>query len=369
MVKRDCYEILGVAKDASLEQIKKAYRQLALKYHPDRNPDNKEAEEKFKEASEAYQILSNEETRAKYDRFGWNAFTPGSGFEGFTDFSVFADDFFSDIFSAFFGNAGPRSGSRHRSGRDLRYVLEITLEEAAAGTDKQIKIKKPVPCSACSGSGSRGGAAPKKCHQCGGAGQIRIQQGFFAVSRTCNVCRGHGTLIVDPCPSCGGNGEGSKETELTVKIPAGMDKGQRLKLRGEGEVIPDGAPGDLYVEIEITPHQVFERQDSDIICEIPITYCQAVLGAEIEVPTLTGPVNMKIPAGTPSGKVFRLRGQCIVDLHTGKRGDEHVRTYIYVPQTVTDKQREVLEELSGIEGKPVSNESRTFLDKVKEFFE
>jgi molecular chaperone DnaJ len=368
LAKRDCYEILGVSKDAQLDQIKKNYRQLALKYHPDRNPGDKEAEEKFKEASEAYQILSSDELRMKYDRFGWSGFSGGSGFEGFTDFSVFADDFFSDIFSAFFGGGG-RTASRQRTGRDLRYTLEVTLEEAAFGAEKKINISKPVPCDNCSGSGSRGGAAPDKCRQCGGAGQIRIQQGFFAISRTCHVCHGEGKVIVDPCPSCGGSGQGSKESELSVRIPAGIDQGQRLKLRGEGEAISGGPPGDLYVEIKVKPHEMFQRHDSDIVCEIPITYSQAVLGAEIEVATLSGPITVKIPPGTPSGKVFRLRGKGVVDMHTGRYGDQHVRTYVYVPQTISDRQRELLEEMSSIEGKPTANEARSFLEKVKEFFE
>ncbi len=369
MGKRDCYEVLGVPREASIEQIKKAYRQLALKYHPDRNQGDKEGEEKFKEATEAYQILANDESRSKYDRFGWSAFQQGSGWEGFNDFSVFSDDFFSDIFSAFFGGVGSSGSSRQRAGRDLRYTLELTLEEAALGTEKKIKIKKPVPCENCKGSGARGDSSPERCRQCGGSGQVRVQQGFFAITRTCSVCRGQGKVIIDPCPSCGGNGQGAKDCDISVKVPAGIDQGQRLKLRGEGEVISGGAPGDLYVEILLKEHETFKRRDSDIVCEVPINYSQAVLGTEVEVPTLTGPITMKIPPGTPSGKVFRLRGKGIVDLHNGRHGDQHVRTYIYVPQTVTEKQRNLLEELSRIEGKPVANGSRSLFDKFKEFFE
>lgn len=371
MAKRDCYEILGVSKEASLDEVKKNYRQLALKYHPDRNPGDKEAEDKFKEASEAYQILSDENARSKYDRFGWSAFSGGGGFEGFGDFSsIFADDFFSDIFSSFFGGMGMRPGSRQRTGRDLRFTLELTLEEAASGLEKKIKITKPVPCEACSGTRCRGGASPEVCRQCGGSGQSREQHGFFAISRPCPICRGEGKMVVDPCPSCGGSGGGKKQVELAVKVPGGIDHGQRLKLRGEGEIITDGPPGDLYVEIKLKPHKVFHRRDTEIICEIPITYSQAVLGAEVEVPTLSGTTKMKIPPGTPSGKVFRLRGKGIVDMHHPQRhGDQHVRTYVYVPQSLTDRQRELLEELSRIEGKPIANESRSFFEKVKEFFE
>lgn len=369
MSKRDYYEVLEVPRDASEEQIKKSYRQLALKYHPDRNPDNKEAEEKFKEASEAYQVLSNQETRAKYDRFGHAAFSGGSGFEGF-DFTSFADDIFGDIFSSFFGTTGgARSAARERVGRDLRYQLEITLEEAAFGAERKVKINRPVPCQACEGSGSRGGAKPESCRQCSGVGQIRVQRGFFAISQTCPVCRGQGTMIVDPCPGCGGTGQGTKESELTVKVPAGIDTGQRLKLRGEGEIIANGPPGDLYVEIRIKKHGYFERRETEIVCEVPITYSQAVLGGEIEVPTLGSPVTLKIPAGTPSGKVFRLRGKGIVDMHVGRHGDQHVRTFVHVPKSVTDRERELLEELAKIEGKPTANGSRSIFDKVRDFFE
>lgn len=370
MSKRDYYEVLGVAKDASDEQIKKAYRQLALKYHPDRNPDDKQAEESFKEASEAYQVLSKAETRSRYDQFG-HAGMGGGGFEGFGDFSGFAaDEIFGDLFSAFFGGSGGGGQQRrHRSGRDLRYQLEISLQEAASGIEKTINVKRPVPCEGCKGSGSRDGSSPEACRHCGGSGQTRVQQGFFTIARTCSVCRGEGTMIVDPCPSCGGAAVGERESELLVRVPAGIDNGQRLKLRGEGETIADGPPGDLYVEIAVSDHEFFKRQDTEILCEFPITYCQAVLGAEIKIPTIDAEETLKIPPGTASGKVFRLRGKGIVDMHTGRVGDQHVRVYVYVPESIDDEQRELLESLSKIEGKPTSNESRTFFDKVKDFFE
>nr|MBP9838598.1 molecular chaperone DnaJ [Pseudomonadota bacterium] len=308
MSKRDYYEILEVSKDASQDQIKKSYRQLAIKFHPDKNPNNKEAEEKFKEATEAYQVLSSEENRAKYDRFGHAAFSNGGGFDGFSDFGAFAEDIFGDIFGAFFGSGTTRG--RQRGGRDLKYNLEITLEEAATGIEKNIKLKKPVPCTGCKGNGVRDGKDAPVCKNCGGRGQVRIQQGFFTISRPCSSCNGNGKINKDPCPSCGGKGNSTKEKELNVKIPAGIDTGQQLKIRGEGEELGGGnPPGDLYVEITILPHKTFQRQDTDIICEVPINYTQAVLGSDIEVPTLTGNISMKIPPGTQSGKLFRLRGK------------------------------------------------------------
>ena len=370
MSKRDYYEVLGVARDASQEQIKKAYRKLALQCHPDKNPGDKEAEERFKEASEAYQVLSKPDTRAKYDQFGHGAFGAGSGFEGFTDFSSFADEIFGDLFSSFFGTAaGGSRATRQRQGRDLQYNLEIELEEAASGLEKTIEIDRPVLCETCDGSGAKKGTSPERCKQCEGQGQIRVQQGFFAISRTCPVCRGVGTMVVDPCDDCSGTGQDVRSTELLIKIPAGIDEGQRLKLRGEGETVRDGIPGDLYVEIRIKPHETFKRRNTEIICEMPITYAQAVLGGEIEVPTLNGAVSLKIPPGTQSGKIFRLKGKGIVDMRSGRNGDQHVCTYVYVPQSVDQKQKELLEELAEIEGKPIVHESRTFFDKVKDLFE
>lgn len=372
MSKRDYYEVLEVARDASPDQIKKAYRQLALKFHPDRNPGDKEAEEKFKEASEAYQILSSEESRAKYDRFGHAAFQQGGGFEGFSDFAGFAEEVFGDLFGAFFGQTGGRSsgGRKQRTGRDLRYTLAVSLEEAATGVERKIKIRKPIACAVCKGTGCRDGSSPTACKTCGGAGQVRIQQGFFAISRTCNSCGGRGSVVTDPCPSCGGAGSTQKEKEVTVQVPAGIDSGQQLKYRGEGEELANGAPpGDLYIEVQVQPHRIFQRQETEIVCEVPITYAQAVLGGEVEVPTLHGPIMMKVPPRTESGKVFRLKGKGIVDLHSGRVGDQHVRTYIHVPQEITDRQKQLLEELSTIEGKPTAHEPRSFFEKVKEFFE
>ncbi|MCC6221595.1 MAG: molecular chaperone DnaJ [Deltaproteobacteria bacterium] len=368
MSKRDYYEVLGVRREASADEIKKSYRKAALNHHPDRNPGNREAEEKFKEATEAYQVLSDPDNRRKYDQFGHAAFESGGGFR---DFSGFAEDIFGDIFGAFFGTAASGKASSAKSGRDLRYDLEITLEEAAKGIEKEIEIPKPVLCSLCTGSGAKKGTQAESCKQCGGTGQLRIQQGFFAISRPCNICDGSGKVIVNPCSQCNGSGRETKNTKLSLKIPAGIDSGQRLKLRGEGEPAPTGSghAGDLYVVISIKDHPVFKRQDTEIVCEVPISYANAVLGGEIDVPTLDGNVSMKVPAGTESGRVFRLRGKGIIDMHTMRRGDQHVRVYVHVPRQVTERQRQLIEELAVIEGKPVVHESRNFFEKVKDFFE
>ena len=366
MQKRDYYEVLGVSRAASVEEIKKCYRKLALQFHPDKNPDNAEAEEKFKEASEAYQILSDAERRSQYDQYGHAAFN-GGGFQGFSDFSGFADDIFGDLFGAFFGTGGP---SRPRSGQDLRSSLEITLEEAAVGADKEVKVLRRELCDDCQGSGARKGTSAQACKHCGGQGQIGIQQGIFTISKTCPVCRGEGQVIVDPCPSCGGAGFKEKKHSVAVKVPAGIDQGQRLRVRGEGQASANGGPpGDLYIEIHLKQHKVFERRQNDLICEVPVTYPQAVLGAEIDVPTLDGPISMKVPAGTPSGKIFRLRGKGMVDMRSGQRGDQHVRVYVYVPKNITEEQQGIIEKLAEVEGQPIANDEPSFFEKVKHFFE
>lgn len=367
MSKRDYYQVLGLTRTATAEEIKKSYRKLALQHHPDRNPGDSESEELFKEASEAYQVLSNEQNRSKYDRFGHSAFEGG---QGFGDFSGFADEIFGDLFSAFFGGSGgPGGGSRGPRGRDLRYQLEVSMEEAFNGLEKEITIEKPSPCETCNGTGSREAKAPANCKHCGGGGQIRVQQGFFTLARTCPVCSGRGTMIEDPCPDCSGSATSARTSELKVKIPPGIDNGQRLKLRNEGEIISDGPPGDLYVEVFVKPHEVYRRDGSEIVVDIPITYTQAVLGSEVEVPSLHGEMTLKIPAGTTSGKVFRLRGKGMMNMQTGRYGDEHVCVHIFVPQKVNDEQREILEQLSEVEGTPTMEENRSFFDRVKEFFD
>ena len=365
MSKRDYYEVLGVSRNASADEIKKSYRKLALKHHPDKNPNDKESEELFKEASEAYQILSNAESRARYDRFGHGAFGGGADAH---DFTGFAEEIFGDIFGAFFGMGGA-GRSRTPSGRDLRYSLEITLPEAATGTTKSIELRKPVPCDDCEGTGVNGGGTPDTCLACAGSGQIRLQQGFFTINRPCDRCEGRGVVVSDPCKTCSGSAQTLVDTQLEVKVPAGIDSGQQLRFRGQGEEIPGGEPGDLYVEVSIQKHPLFVRKESEIICQVPITFSQASLGGEIEVPTLNGDVSMRVPPGTESGKVFRLKGKGITDMRSGRMGDQHVQVYIYVPQTLPDEQRSLLEELAKIEGKPVEGESRSFFDKVKDFFD
>jgi len=374
VAKRDYYEVLGVSRNASLDEIKKAYRKAALQYHPDRNPGRKDAEEKFKEATEAYSVLSDPEARRKYDTFGHAAFDQSSGgfgfggFPGFGDFSGF-EDIFGDLFSTFFG-AGPTSRTRRgRPGRDLMYDLEVTFEEAVFGTEKEIQIPRRCTCTECGGTGGKKGLPPEACRQCGGSGQLRVQQGFFTIARTCHVCAGAGRVITNPCPSCQGSGLQVVESKIKVKVPAGIDHGQRLKLRGEGESgTGGGGAGDLYVQISVKKHPFFERQDSEIICEVPITYSAAVLGAEIDVPTLDGKVKMRIPPGTPSGKVFRLKNKGVPVLGEERRGDQHVRVYVDVPKKVSAAHRELLEKLRDMEERELGSDAKGFFEKVKDMF-
>lgn len=365
--KRDYYEILGVGRGAGADEVKKAYRKLALSLHPDRNPDNPEAEEKFKEASEAYQVLGDPERRAQYDQFGHAAFDRGAGFGGF-DFSAgFAEDLFSDIFGDFFGTR--RGRSRARRGEDLRYDLEIDFEEAIFGTEKLIKIPRAVECEKCGGRGTKDGEARTTCSACSGSGQTRFQQGFFTIAKTCAQCGGQGSVIKNPCGTCKGAGAVRKTASLNVKIPAGVETGSRLKLRSEGGAGEKGGPGgDLYVMISVRDHPLFIRDGNDIVCDIPITFPEAALGAEIEVPTLEGKVKMKVPTGTQSGSVFRLRGKGSHDVRGYGRGDQLVRITVEVPSKLTARQRELLEEFARDMRKEVHPLSKGFLDKVKEIF-
>ena len=369
MSKRDCYEVLGVNRSASLDDIKKSYRKLAKQYHPDRNPDNKEAEEKFKEATDAYSILSDPENRAKYDQFGHAVFQQGrGGFEGFGAFSGF-EDIFGDIFSSFFGGATSSRKSRSPAGRDLRYDLRVTFEEAAFGAEKEITLPKRVLCDQCKGSGAKSGTQPEKCSDCQGSGQIRMQQGFFTISRTCGRCSGSGQMIKNPCRNCNGSGLTASKSKIKVKVPPGIDEGQRLKLRGEGEVsTAGGAPGDLYVQIAIEPHEIFQRQDSEVICDVPVSYSTAVLGAEIEVPTLEGIAKLKIPAGTESGKIFRLKNRGIQILGSNRRGDQHIRVNIEIPKKISEEHKQLLEKLRAVEKEDANSLSKGFFDKVKQMF-
>jgi molecular chaperone DnaJ len=371
--KRDYYEVLEVSKSASVEDIKKAYRKKAVQFHPDKNPGNKEAEEKFKEATEAYSVLSDAESRARYDRFGHAAFQQGGGAGGFQsgDFSGF-EDIFGDLFGSFFGGAmgGDPRRSRGRAGNDLRYDLDVTFEEAAFGCEKEVSLSRRTRCEECSGSGAAKGSSKTRCPQCEGSGQIRMQQGFFTLARTCHACGGAGEVIKNPCQPCSGTGMKTKESKLKIKVPAGVDNGQRLKMRGEGEPGQGGGPnGDLYVQIIVAEHPFFQRQDAELVCDMPMNFSMAALGGEIEVPSLEGKVKLKIPAGTPSGKVFRLKNKGIPILGSSpqRRGDQHVRVHVHVPKKLTEKERALLEQLAELQGTAVEDE-KGFFDKMKDMF-
>ncbi|MCH7913228.1 MAG: molecular chaperone DnaJ [Deltaproteobacteria bacterium] len=368
--KSDYYELLGVGRSAGEEELKKAYRKLALKHHPDRNPGDKQAEEKFKQVSEAYQILSDPGKRAQYDRFGHAAFGDGGPFSSGFDFNSGFEDIFGDIFGEFFGTTTSRRRSQAQRGEDLRYNLDISFEEAASGTEKKIKVPQHRSCDTCHGSGSRPGSSPRTCATCRGRGQVSFQQGFFSVSRTCSHCHGQGAINPDPCSVCHGSGRVRKLHALSVKIPGGVDSGSRLKIRGEGEGgILGGPSGDLYVVMRVQEHPIFIRDGLEIICEVPISFVQAALGAEIEVPTLKGKVKIKIPFGTQSGKVFRLKGKGIKDVHGYNQGDQHVRVIVETPTHLTAKQKELLREFAALEVEEVHPLSKGFIDKVKEMFE
>jgi molecular chaperone DnaJ len=365
-MKRDYYEILGVARTASDEDLKKAYRRLAVKFHPDKNPDNRrEAEERFKELAEAYQVLSDPARRGMYDRFGHAAFDQvgGAGF----DFATGFEDIIGDLFGDFFGTGRARGGrGRARRGQDLRYELEISFEEAAVGCEKTITIPRLSACSVCGGHGAKPGTAPRTCRQCGGSGQVRFQQGFFSIAKTCGHCNGRGSVVAHPCATCGGTGAEQRTHQLNIKIPAGVDTGSRLKLRGEGES-PGGAghPGDLYVVVVVAEHPLFQREGLDVVCQVPVSFAQAALGTELDVPTLDGPARIAVPPGTQSGQTFRLKGKGIPELNGYGRGDELVRIVVETPRKLSAKQRELLEEFARLSGEEVHPLSKSFLEKVK----
>ena len=373
MSKRDYYEVLGVNRDAGDDEIKKAYRKLAMKFHPDRNPDNKDAEEKFKEAKEAYEMLSDPQKKAAYDRYGHAGVDPsmgaGPGAQGFE--GGFADAF-GDIFGDLFG--GGRGGGRSNvyRGADLRYNLEITLEEAARGAEKTIRIPTVEECGTCHGSGAKPGTQPKPCPTCNGHGQVRVQQGFFSIQQTCPKCHGSGKIIPDPCRDCGGAGRTKKQKTLEVKIPAGIDDGMRLRHGGHGEPgVNGGPPGDLYVEIHIRKHAVFERDHDDLHCEMPISITTAALGGEIEIPTLEGMARLKIPAETQSGKVFRLRGKGIKGVRSHTHGDLMCHVVVETPVSLTERQKELLrefEEISSGNATRHNPKAQGWMDKVRDFF-
>ena len=375
MAKKDFYDILGVNRDASDDEIKKAYRKLAMKYHPDRNPDSKEAEDKFKEAKEAYEILSDGQKRAAYDQYGHAGVDPnmGGGAGGGQGFGGFGDAF-GDIFGEIFGNQGGRGGGRSGvyRGADLRYNLEITLEEAARGTDTRIRIPTMDECGTCDGTGAKPGTKPVTCTTCNGAGQVRMQQGFFSIQQGCPKCHGTGKMVKDPCNDCHGAGRVKGSKTLQVKIPAGIDEGDRIRLAGEGERGQGGGPaGDLYVQIHIKPHTVFQREGDDLHCEMPIGFATAALGGEIEIPTLDGAAKIKIPAETQSGKVFRLRGKGIKGVRSSYPGDLMCHVVVETPVNLTARQRELLKEFDDINRSDEASHSpraKSWMDKMKDFF-
>ncbi len=372
MAKKDYYEILGVSRDADEREIKKAYKRLAMKHHPDRNQGDKDSEAKFKEIKEAYEILTDAQKKAAYDQYGHAAFEHGGmggggfGGGGGGDFN----DIFGDVFGDIFG------GRRQRASRgsDLQYNMVLTLEEAVRGVTKEIRIPTLAECDTCHGSGAKAGSSATTCSTCHGAGQVQMRQGFFAVQQTCPTCHGRGKIIKDPCNKCHGQGRVEKTKTLSVKIPAGVDTGDRVRLSGEGEAGENGAPaGDLYVQVQVKQHPIFERDGNNLYCEVPINFAMAALGGEIEVPTLDGRVNLKVPAETQTGKLFRMRGKGVKSVRGGAQGDLLCRVVVETPVKLNDKQKQLLRELEeslgGEKGAKNSPRSKSFLDGVKKFFD
>ena len=364
MNQKDFYKILGVERNATDEELKKAYRKLAHEFHPDKHAGEKAAEEKFKLINEAYECLKTPEKRAQYDRFGYAG--TGPGFRPEAGFGSDFQDLFSEVFSDFFG-AGRRRGPER--GADLRYDLELTFEEAAFGTEKKINIPKNAVCGQCRGTGAKPGTSRTQCGTCKGRGEVRFQQGFLSISRTCPACGGAGAVIKDPCAQCAGAGRVRAANTLTVKVPHGVETGSRLRLLGEGDSGEMGAPsGDLYVVTSVMPHPIFRRENDDVVCEVPIAFTQAALGAEVDIPTIEGPAKLKIPPGTQSGRAFRLKGKGIASLQTGRRGDEQVIIRVETPAKLTKRQRDLLEEFASISGDDTMPLRENFFFKVKELF-
>ena len=374
MAKQDFYELLGVAKDATPQEMKKSYRRKAMKYHPDRNPDDKAAEEKFKEISEAYEILSDDQKRAAYDRYGHAGIEGNAGAHaaGAGNFADIFGDVFGDIFG---GGGGGRGGASSRSNRgsDLRYTLELSLEDAVKGTTVEIQVPTLVTCDPCGGSGAKKGTSPVTCQTCGGAGQVRMQQGFFSVQQTCPTCRGQGKSIKDPCRECHGQGRKEKRKKLSVKIPPGVDTGDRIRLAGEGEAgSHGGSSGDLYVQVAVKDHAIFKREGKDLYTEVPISFVDAAIGGELEVPTLDGRVKLKIPAESQTGKLFRMRGKGVAPVRGGGPGDLLCRVILETPVNLNKRQKELLREFQVSLEKEAGRQSpkkHGWFDGVKKFFD
>ena len=372
MTKRNYYEVLGVARNAPAEEIKRAYRQMALKHHPDRNPGNREAEERFKEAAEAYSVLGDPEKRTTYDRFGLDGLR-GEGFTGFSGFdaSVFGD--FEDIlgslfgFGDIFGVGSRRRRSVPQRGRDLALELEISLEQAASGVEKEISLSRAEHCPECRGSGVSPGTKKAECPTCQGRGQVRYQQGFFAISRTCSTCRGAGEVITSPCRNCHGSGQIKQKHKITVRVPAGVEDGSRLRIEGGGEAGGAGAnPGDLYVVVRVARHAFFEREESNLFCQISVTFSQAALGASIEVPGLDHESEvLKVPPGTQAGAVFRLKGRGIKDLRGHRKGDMYVKVQVKTPENLNKDEKALLRRLAELRGEDPDTVDRSLIDRLK----
>jgi len=373
--KRDYYEVLAVSRTATEEEVKRAYRKLAVKYHPDKNPDDPHAEEKFKELGEAYDVLMDADKRAAYDRFGHAAFTQGVGRGGgFHDpFDIFREVFGGGggggIFETFFGGGAATDREGRQRGSDLRYDMQITLEEAAFGVDKEIEVRKLDTCAKCDGKGAEPGSRTINCPACGGRGQVISSRGFFQVSQTCPRCRGVGQIIEKPCRACDGEGRAENTSRIKLKIPAGIADGSRLRSSGNGEAgIRGGPAGDLYVVIHIKEHAIFQREDDNLYCEVPISFTLASLGGEIPVPTLEGKANLKVPAGTQSGQVFKLRGKGVANVNARDRGDLFARLLVEVPTRLNSEQRQKLEEFAALCGEENTPLHKSFFERAREFF-
>ncbi len=369
MSKRDYYEVLGVNKSADDKELKKAYRRVAMKYHPDRNPDDKNAEEKFKEASEAYEVLSDSQKRSVYDQYGHAGMEQGGFGGGFGGGAGGFSDIFGDVFGDIFGGGGGGRGGPSR-GSDLRYNLDLSLEEAVKGKTVKIKIPTLVSCETCNGTGAKPGTSPTTCATCGGHGQVRMSQGFFSVQQTCPTCRGTGKTISDPCTSCHGQGRVEENKTLSVKVPPGVDTGDRIRLAGEGEAGDAGGPsGDLYVQVNVREHEFFQRDGKNLYCEVPISMFDACLGGEIEVPTLDGRVKLRIPAETQTGKLFRLRGKGVTSVRGGAAGDLMCRVVLETPVNLSSKQKDLLQQLrDDMKGKKHSPRQESWFEGMKNFF-